>query len=214
MNRRPVLRAVTLDTLLRDRGALRIATAGMLPPFVYSADLLTRLCATALAGERGPSANAAAQDIANIARQLGSHHGPCRELIETATLRDLVSGGLVHRAAWRLRITARQAAEALDVLCDRLQRDERYELALCRDPLPFSFVLAGDRHQVCIDQHAPRLSADDHAGGFRSRSDDLLGAIRAEFDRLWRSPQTIRERERVLAHLRSQQSRIFTRVIL
>jgi hypothetical protein len=184
-----------------DQG-VQVVTAAMLPPCAFSQETLHRLDQHLREGRKGGTWRW---------NNVISTAGPTREIIEISAIRDLVSGGLVHRAAWRFRISAQEVACALNHLCQRMRADENYQLALCRETLAFSFIVAG--MHVQIDQHAPRLDGET-GGGLQTRSQDVLGAMKAEFQRLWNSPQTIRGRSAVVAHLASQHERIFNRVIL
>lgn len=128
-----------------------------------------------------------------------------REVYEMDAFKEFCYSGIVHRQTPNFRSTPKEILLVLDQMLNLLRECPKYEIAFCREVLPFVFIV---KKEYCVTIDVRNNFGYQRIQGLVIDDTKATARFYQEFERVWQDQGTISKKEEVISLIKTKREMI------
>lgn len=185
-----------------EQGAINtLVASSFLSSHLFSKSIVIRFFERDLGGNQ--PARIAANDLWQRRKNIHTNmrNVPYKEIYEIDALEEFCKNGIIHRQAPNFRATPKEIIEVLQTIVSLLRKLPLYEVAFCREVLPFVFIIKTGK-VLTIDVR--NNFGYQRIQGLLINDDHILAEFEKEFWRIWKDDSTLSNSSKVISLIESK----------
>ncbi len=186
---------------IEQKGITTLVASSYLSSHLFSKSIILRYYEKDLATKS--SAGVAANDLWRRSKSIHSNMRkiPYKEIYEIDAIEEFCRSGIVHRQIPNFRATPKEIIKVLQTIVSLLQHLPLYEVAFCREVLPFVFIVKAKK-SLTIDVR--NNFGYQRIQGLQIEDEHIVTEFEKEFWRIWNDGTTLSQRSQVISLIKDK----------